>query len=301
MHRLQPTQKQDGTQKSCINLNIHVTPVGALVPFLCLDWHQSERLPGGDRNMTGTQIPSLKWLKPHLKNQPGQSLSFSSSFKMKNTTIFNILNPQTSSSWCQTPLKKQQLINRPTRAPQHTESARFSPLRPGSARFSPTELPIVLLQPTQEQHSFLTSVCSFSIWWEACKRLRSLTSSDSFNTSKSEFHQCLKVWEQRVRFPNTTSGSKTPIFTKWNKLFHSAGEDHRGHGGGRKERSVRDYLAVVWECYTYKYRSTPWSVALLSISLHLFCLFFRTNAAFWLAGRFLLLGADLKRNASVCV
>lgn len=100
---------------------------------------------------------------------------------------------------------------------------------------------------------------------QAWKRLHILT----FVRCSQQSHQCLKGRNWRNGFGGTTRGTKTPIFTKWNKLFRNACKDHRGHGGGRKERSVRYYFAAAWECYTYEYRSVPSSVALLSISLHL--------------------------------
>lgn len=53
---------------------------------------------------------------------------------------------------------------------------------------------------------------------------------------------------------------------------------------GGEKNVQQDYLAVVWECYTCKNRSSPWSVAVLSISLHLFrFLFTQTPPSHWLA------------------
>lgn len=67
-------------------------------------------------------------------------------------------------------------------------------------------------------------------------------------------------------------------------FFHNACKDLRGHGGGRKKTVEHDYLAVVWECYTCKYWSTPRSAAVLSISLHLFLLLLtQTPPSHWLA------------------
>lgn len=108
------------------------------------------------------------------------------------------------------------------------------------------------------------------------------------------------------RIANTTRGTKTTFFRKWNKLFlpqclQRSQRSRRREGKGNVQQ---DYLAGVWECYTCKYRSSPWSVAVLSISLHLFCLLFtRTPPSHWLALSTLSIAgswSEVKGEFSVC-
>lgn len=130
---------------------------------------------------------------------------------------------------------------------------------------------------------------------------RRLEKGSIFIRCSQQSHQCLKGRNWRNGFGGTGRGTKTPIFTKWNKLFRNACKDHGGHGGGRKERSVRYYFAAAWECYTYEYRSVPSSVALLSISLHLSrVLFTRLPPSYWLADFYCweLIWSEMR--ASVC-
>lgn len=134
-----------------------------------------------------------------------------------------------------------------------------------------TELSLLEYFPRQKHPFFSTSG-------------RRLEKGSIFIRCSQQSHQCLKGRNWRNGFGGTGRGTKTPIFTKWNKLFRNACKDHGGHGGGRKERSVRYYFAAAWECYTYEYRSVPSSVALLSISLHLSrVLFTRLPPSYWLA------------------